>query len=117
MSKRANEEQAEPRCPILPDDSPPTASGQPVFLNGPFAVGDNTSLQCAVWTVPITPANGQTFTAYQLTIHGSWRNPEGKWETIKSFQCSHLQVLIDALQECRDWVLAHRSAETRLAPK
>ncbi len=84
---------------------------RPVFKIGPIPCDKNTSVECAVWANEITLSDQRTFTVYNVTLHGSWRDSDGTWKPLKSFRGSHLHVLIYCLQRASDWILAQRDPQ------
>jgi hypothetical protein len=96
--------------------STPPVSPLPAFRVGPIYADENMTLECAVWANQVARANGLAYTAYNVTIHAGRVDSDGTKEQLKSFPSHHLHLLIDALQECSDWVLIQRTAQAGLAP-
>src|ERR1700716_4266706 len=84
---------------------------RPAYKIGPIACDKNTSVECAVWQNEITLSDQRTFTVYNVTMHGSWRDADGTWKPLKSFRGSHLHVLIYCLQRASDWILSQRDPQ------
>lgn len=96
------------QAPQEPETPPQPSKPRPIHKIGPVPCDKNSSAEVAIWANEVTLDDGRTFTVYNVTIHGSWRDADGTWKPLKSFRGAHLHVLLYCLQRANDWIISQR---------
>jgi len=98
---------AEAPPPVADAPPEPTAANRPVFKVGPIPTDRDNSVEVAVWSREVTSGD-RSFTVYNATVHASYRDKDGQWQSAKGFRGSQIPVLVYCLQKAHDWILSQR---------